>query len=456
MKRRLLATLCLALATTALPGIATATPANTATSTDPAKKLLDAVPGLTPEVLALMRTQENLDRLGQSIQDTARKTPASGFTSVIVDAERNTLTVYWHGPVPGPVTAAIATAQAQGAAVVVRSALYSEAQLAAEVSRIMRLPLRQSATTGRRVMSATPRPDGTGIDVTVGGLPAGTTTAQARRLVPALAADSDIPRSVTIADIAPANRWVDANPYWGGSFVTLYNNGQPANFWCSTAFGVTGNNGAGTYLLTAAHCGEGEWRSGFVVAPDGSIFQKSYGSTIPGRDLLRDGEAILISGGARAGDSVYVGRPVNVPAGDPGSDTGVGVGDASGTLIGDRLCTSGSLTGTVCDVLVSSVSQLRYDPPENGVGFMPAMINAIHATDAAVGNGDSGGPVFAIRGDGKVSARGIISGMSLAPADERPCPGWQLEGRRCSRSVWFGDIRNVLNTIGVHININPN
>jgi hypothetical protein len=428
---------------TALPGSAVAAPpvADSGKTLIGESELLAAA-GLTTDVFALMRTQEALDALGERIQTAGRKAAGSGFTSVVVDAERNTLTVYWRGAVPDSVAAEVAAARGKGVAVVVRSAPYSEAQLRAEVDRLMKQPLRRGTGTDRRSMSAAPRADGTGIDVAVGGLPAGTTARQARAMVPALGAGGPIPLNVTTGGVEVASRLHDSPPpHWGGTFMQR----QTAGNMCSNAFGVTGNNGAATYMLTAAHCGPGLWRTPTFVSP-----RVDYGNTIATRDLTRDGMAILTN--ATSGAYVYWGRLTNPDTGDLGATTGVAVADASSTLIGDRLCTSGALTGTVCDVLVSSVGAIVIDPPVNGVGFMPAMINAITTSAPAAGNGDSGGPVVAVRSDGRLSARGIISAINTHPNNVRPCPGWRPTERTCSRSVWFGDLRSIMGTIGVRIN----
>jgi len=442
MYRRLMSVVAALVVAVTVPSSAAGAPAEPgAAKTLIGRSDLLAAAGLTEDVFALMRVQEKLDVLAERIQTAGRKTPESGFTSVVVDAERNTLTLYWQGALPAPVTAELTAARTTGAGVVVKPAPYSEAQLKAEASRIVKQPLRRGTGTDQRSMSVAPRPDGTGIDVAVGGLPAGTTVDRARALVPALAATGGIPLTVTTGGPQPASRAYDSPPpYWGGSLMQL----EGVGHMCTNAFGVTGLNGSATYLLTAAHCGPGQWRTISGITP-----QILYGTTIATRDFARDGMAILAA--PSAGARVYWGGFTDPGAGNPGTSAGLAVGDASGTVIGDRVCTSGALTGTVCDIAVRSIGQIRFDPPVNGVGIMPSMINADHLIAPVAGNGDSGGPVVAVRSDGRASARGIISAITTGAA-QRPCPGWQLPNRVCSRSVWFGDIRGVMGTIGVRIN----
>jgi streptogrisin D len=410
---------------------------------------LSSAAGVTPELLALMKVQQGLDELADDIRaKSSSGTASSGLSSLVVEPERNMLRLYWHGAVPAAVTQSIAAARGRGMAVAVRPAPYTEAQLQAEVDRISMLRLWTGTATSQRVMTAMPRPDGTGIVVGVGGLPAGTTPAQARRMVPAL--DSTFPLTVEVgAPVEPAARWLDSPAYWGGGYMQRWVNNQVVNH-CSNAFGVTGDNGAASYLLTAAHCGEGQWRTGQIEA-GGTIFQNIYGNTIPGRDLQRDGAAIHTPAGA--GAAVFHGRSVNPNNGDVGTNDALRVFGANGSVIGDIVCTSGSFSGTVCGARVTGTGPVVFDPPVNGVGRMPSMVNARHDSIAVAGNGDSGGPVYSIRtSDSRAVARGVISAIDLG-GFLRPCQGWVLAGRQCSLSVWYGDVRSIMTTLGVHINV---
>lgn len=123
-------------------------------------------------------------------------------------------------------------------------------------------------------MQVSPRPDGTGLDVGLHGLPADLTPQQARQLVPAL--DSAVPLSVTTTGgVSFTTRLYDSPPFRGGSFVYRRANDNA----CTSAFGVTGLNGTATYLLSAAHCGEGTQGSGLYPDPSGNLLQDLYGST---------------------------------------------------------------------------------------------------------------------------------------------------------------------------------
>jgi streptogrisin D len=403
--------------------------------------------GMTPEVFALMTRQEGLDRVADDIRAKARDTETGGLAGIAVDQAHNAVRLYWHGMLPAAASQQIAQAGSQGIAVIVKTAPYTEAQLVAEVDRISKLPLSAGTRAGHRAMRISPKPDGTGIDVGISGLPDGISTSQARQLVPAL--NSPIPLTITpIAAPAFASRYFDVPAYWGGGLIT-----NPAtNLSCSNAFGVTGNNGAATYLLTAAHCGEGEWRTGAFVNPPA---QNVFGNTIPaGRSTQLDAELILTPAGSA--NAVYYGSSINPPNNDVGTTSGRLVAGATSNNIDDTVCTSGAFSGTICDgrILATNVT-ISYVPAENGVGRVTNLVWAekLPANDssAIAGQGDSGGPVISVRSDGKVLARGIISGIDAVLL--KPCQGWAFPGRQCSPSVFYADVTRVMNTVGVHLNV---
>jgi streptogrisin D len=412
------------------------------------------VRGVTPQTLDLMRRQEKLERLIDRIRAAAP--PTAGLAGVAIDPLRDTLRLAWKGALPAAVAKEVEAARADGLTVAVRPAPYTEAQLAAEAARMSRAPLWAGPRTGQRVMQVSPRPDGTGITVGIGGLPAGTTVAEARRIVPALAG-ATVPLEISfVPPPAFTLRGWDMPAHWGGAYIERWVNGSRAGNSCSDAFGVTGNNGAATYLLTAAHCGEGEWRSVRVQWPDGTQAQISYGNTIPaGRAPTLDAALILAPLGA--GNAVYYGESINLDTGSFGSNTGITVGGTEGNPVGAFVCTSGAYSGTICNIqIVLTNVSFTYDPPSNGVGPVTNMVLATKVNDgsgilAAVGEGDSGGPVFSILSQ-RARARGVISGQRNGSGWTAPCHGWAPPGRDCSNSVWFGDIRTIVNRVGVRMN----
>ncbi len=86
----------------------------------------------------------------------------------------------------------------------------------------------------------------------------------------------------------------------------------------------------------------------------------------------------------------------------------------SNNNIGDLVCTSGANSGEHCSLRVTNDAVLW---PCNGYTCSGSKAEPATATVAAVG-GDSGGPVYSNRADGRVTARGITSAVSHAV----PCP----------------------------------
>ena len=196
-------------------------------------------------------------------------------------------------------------------------------------------------------------------------------------------------------------------------------------------------------------------RTGSVAGPNGSTLVFTVGETIPSRSLDHDGAAILTGNGSSS--YVYVGESINPDTGSLGSHTGVKVTGAANSYHGNYVCTSGALSGTVCDIKVTQTNvTVVYDPPVAGVGRVVGMVGAEHPDRAVAGTGDSGGPVFAINVllDG-VTARGVISSIAFGSNGEyvKSCSGWTQQGQRpCSRKLYFGPVLDIMRDIGVRIN----
>ncbi|GIJ57201.1 hypothetical protein Vau01_047170 [Virgisporangium aurantiacum] len=452
IRHALVAVGAVVLVATASP--AAAAPGGPADGPDRAKRdAADAIlAGLTDRSRALLKVQEDLDRLADDIRAAAPSRRDTGLGGLIVEAEHRALRLYWRGTVPAAVSARIARAGADGLTVTVEPSRYTEAELLAEVDRMSRQPLFRGARTGQRSMVLGPKPDGSGLSAEISGLPTGTAAVSARSAVPAL--DSAYALDVTeSAPVAFTTRMYDPFPHWGGSVVL----NRASGYRCSTAFAVTGNNGASTYLLSAAHCGEGTWGSWEYLDANNSIAQFVYGSTIAaGRRTDRDVQLIQTPEGSQG--AIYWGAHINPPTGDPGAYIGASIGGDSSNNVGDRICLSGSYSGTICPsnadlIRIRRLNQtITYDPPSQGVGRVTNLADAEHALGQAInGNGDSGGPVVSVRSDGRLAARGIISGMRTG-AYERPCVGYVPSGRTCSMNVFFADLRSAMSLVGVHIN----
>jgi hypothetical protein len=200
------------------------------------------------------------------------------------------------------------------------------------------------------------------------------TDAKAKRTIPALR--SQLPVSFSRMDLPSfTSRYFDNASFLGGALI------QNGGIACSSGFGVTGNNGAGTYLMTAAHCGEGTWTTGTVRAADGTLLTVTIGNTISaGRNTGRDVELIL----SPAGHGIYWGASINPPT-SAGSNTYVNASGNTMNLPGAVICQSGAFSGTLCNAQIASVNNtITVTPPENGVERITSLVQAQSRDDTAI------------------------------------------------------------------------
>ncbi|MGA5700129.1 hypothetical protein [Peterkaempfera bronchialis] len=367
------------------------------------------------------------DRIRAVADSLAPARDGSGFAGDRVDVAGNAVTLYWHGTVPAKVRSAVTDARRAGITVTVESAAYTFDQLLAETDRLVR---EVRAVGDRAITSAGPRPDGNGVQVSVAPAPAGF-AAQSLQQV-----DAELTRSVAL-DVttgeAPraASRLADSAPFWGSAYADIYS-GSTYQGSCTTGFGVAGNNGAARYLLTAAHCGGGQWRTAL-----GTVI----GSVIPTQDLSHDAELILTD----AGNGIYEGASIQV------QDTYSGrlVTSASTSHVGDSICHGGAFTGSICGYVVAGVGQSF---TIGGFGAVKDMVQAEAPNHVSgLGNGDSGGPVYTINSSGYGVARGTVSAYSGVASEEVDCPGVPTGGgRHCSWKWWYPDVTKQLAGVGVH------
>ncbi|MDR1806826.1 MAG: S1 family peptidase [Propionibacteriaceae bacterium] len=75
---------------------------------------------------------------------------------------------------------------------------------------------------------------------------------------------------------------------------------------------------------------------------------------------------------------------------------------------GDQFCTGGARSGELCGWTVDQSNvNVTYD---DGTVVQKITIGTKGTSGGGVIAGDSGGPVYTVRSDGKVAAKGIISG----------------------------------------------
>jgi hypothetical protein len=353
----------------------------------------------------LMAVQERLDKAADRIVASN----GAGYAGIVVSAEKRKLTVYWHGTPTGRAKSALDSAR-KNVAVSVVPAAHSLKTLQSQARQVAR-------TSG--VTSVTPAVDGSRLDVTVS---AGTSrSAVQTRLKAGRQSElrSGVPLRVTRDAAAPklASRGNDSPPYWGGARW----NG------CSNGFAV--RVGASNHMLSAGHCGA----NGQAAFDGGGDFMGS------------------VYGDNNAADTLLV----SAPSSGRIYDGGVGVGEFSKPVIGalhsfvgDWLCDSGAYSGARCGIQVKATGVTI------NVGYL--IFNTVRAEQVdhtnAIGNGDSGGPVFSLASwdFNKVWAKGINSAIDLSTSV--PCTGVPAGGgRSCAWRMYYVDVVNALNSYGAGI-----
>ncbi|MEU4744895.1 hypothetical protein AB0G02_31145 [Actinosynnema sp. NPDC023658] len=386
--------------------------ASPAASAAPEVKGTAQAPDPSTDVVALMRTQESLDRVADRIEAVAADSEGSGLSGFTVHADRAALEVFWRGAVSKEVQSEVDDAGARGLTVEVKSAPYTLTELRAETQRLADAAMGKD--DGVALASIGPKPDGTGLFADLAGVPAGSDARTAARSVPGLTSRVPLEFSSSTTPL-PASRFTDVAPYWGGAYMERWVSGAPQNA-CSTGFGVTGLNGAATYVLTAAHCGEGQWRTG---SSGGTQF--TLGNTFVTRDPGRDAELILTS----AGNAIWDGDALNGP-----NQFWKYVLGASTNRSGDFVCTSGAFSGARCNIRAQATGQVIN---VGGFGQVRDIVRAEQQDrQNAGGNGDQAN---------WVTCTGVPNGPNSDP-----------NARHCSWRIFYPDVIAQMNSLGVRIN----
>jgi streptogrisin D len=432
----------------AVPAVAAPVTPSVDPSTPPrlvnADEGIGRVAGLDASMMALMKRQDRASQVGAAIQNSARTSP--GLSGIRSDGKGG-LEVFWHGPIPAAVTGQVIAGKNAGVVVRVLPAPFTKADLLAEADRISRLSL----PAGVQSIRVAPKPDGTGVEVALAGsATVGVAATRWAGLVPGLGGGR-IPLTVTdMPEPVFDYRYIDASPFYGGSLIER----EGWNNQCSSAFGVTGLNGVSTYMVSAAHCGEGTWLTGDVELPDGTTWWNEIGRVVK-RDTGRDVQLIAAAPGATAGAGIYWGASINPPD-DPGSNDAVAVAGVGPNFVGNYICNSGAYSGTICgSQIITTDVTITYTKEANGVQRVTNLVFAMNLpadeNSAFSGQGDSGGPMVSITSDGRVRALGVASGHPSGPY-VRPCKGYNYPGRECSYASYYADLSSALGALGVRIN----
>jgi hypothetical protein len=304
---------------------------------------------------------------------------AQGYAGIGLGA--NEVIVWWKGSPPEAVAQTITKAR-KIVPVRVVPAAHTRAELEAAAGQIERY-LRSN--TNSPYHSVDIAYDGSGLQVN-------TETPQQKSA--RLPADMRLPDGIRASIAVKARpkltgRLNDFAPYWGGGRIQNNDNGS----FCTAGFAVTANGS--NYMLTAGHCGRpgGGWNNG----NDTLFFGTGAREHVP-HDLL------LIS--SRVSGRIWDG-------GVGSGEFTKGVAGWDWTWPGEYLCTSGSVSGVICDQVVSNSFTFAFCGWD-AYGRYECYNDLVVANqkDGRVAGrpGDSGGPVFSLAGSGRVTAKGTITG----------------------------------------------
>lgn len=383
---------------------ATAAPGGKATATG---SFVDStpVPGGFASWSELLRLQQRMNNAADRITKVAQRSPNSGFAGIVADPTTRHLQVYWKGEAPASL---VATARATVATQVLPAA-YSQRELLAAADRLR-------ARAGDEITTVGPRADGAGLLVgTKDGLLGATAMA-------------GVPVTVqTKVAAAPATRWDDTAPWWGGAAWRNATTGGG----CSTGFGVF--QGGSARILSAAHCGN---INNAATDPTGQSMG-IVGTRNAGTDTL------LLSG-ASGGRVFNNSTAVN---GDVVSEFSNQVIGASASQVGNWVCTSGAYSGTRCSIQVKA-RNLCINVRD--FGQVCGQVQAENTTGTnAVGQGDSGGPVEIVNSANTLQV--WATGTNTAIDDtftSTACTGYVKAGRVCAWRFYYEDIFSGMAGVG--------
>ncbi|GIH03291.1 hypothetical protein Rhe02_13580 [Rhizocola hellebori] len=206
-------------------------------------------------------------------------------------------------------------------------------------------------------------------------------------------------------------RDADDWPFWGGAQIST-----PVGT-CTSGFPWV--SGSTSYMITAGHCVRDGGNVHTPIAYVGTVtattrenWSATTGTTLfPGETGYRgDVSLVEVTSGKTSGYSIYRG-----PAGSTSSGTVKEMWSRS-PAYGDQYCTGGYRTGELCGWSVNGYNaNIKYDKDGPNV-WARNMIAGVKEGQCNI-PGDSGSPVYTVRGDGGIAAKGIHSGTAGGGGD---------------------------------------
>jgi hypothetical protein len=359
----------------------------------------------------------------------------AGYTGMSADQNKRELRVLWKEPIPGAV-AAFDHRRIAGLTIRIVPAKFSEEELIQKSEQLLEAAKAGTVAPISYVYGAD---DGSGLVIGVdpaaaSSLRAPMRTSDAQRL-------TGLPVTQELG-VAPATtgRQNDSDPWYGGGMMEAPGFNPPNDLdpylFCSNAFAVLLPDGYGR-LLGARHCDE----YGNLAWYNGAHSPLTNGGADV--DIQNTDDTMLIDPIGGTGGWVH-GGPWNATSSH--SRYQLKVASAGSAVQNQVVCTSGANSGEHCGLVVNNATILTWTCANGGTCHGWRARNPTSPVASNVG-GDSGGPVYQSRSDGRVNARGVIYGGDTAIS----CGSVRFSVGNCYAQVWFTDITRVTALWGVKI-----
>jgi hypothetical protein len=182
-------------------------------------------------------------------------------------------------------------------------------------------------------------------------------------------------------------------------------------------------------LLTALHCGDCD-----IAWKDGHHDPLTNGGTDVDCHARDDSQLIDPIGGT---DGWVHGGPWDATS--TNSRYHLKVAAATSSFFGEFVCSSGANSGEHCGTLSTKNSNIVTWGCGSGTCHGWQASKPGSPPEANVVGGDSGGPVYHPRDDGRVGARGVIWGGAINGS----CGSVRFAVTNCFKEVWFNDIVDI-------------
>lgn len=337
----------------------------------------------------------------------------SGFGSVTINDQDKTILVKWKGELPDAVEKLQETSEVR---VMVEQVPISQSEVDAAADSIFAAAQKLHGDHG--TVAVLPNEDMSELLIEV--TPGSSTMSDNEGAQVAFEQATDLPFRVIPGEVnrMPMSRQNDSAPWQGGGAMETWNR-------CSTGFAVKTASGRGL-LVSASHCG-------YAV---GATVKDGAGDVI-GTVAYRKGpdiDTILID---PVSSPATVGKVFGGPwnAATTHSNYQFWVAGMAAPSTAENVCTSGATSGMHCglDVYATGVNFPCGAQLEHQCQGFRAKTSGV-----AIATGDSGGPIFYRRTDGRVGARGIMSN------------GIGTEPTSCGSMAISTECRSSIEGIGIH------